>query len=178
MIPILSADDVDQSRQTVQITNSGTIIGRGGQAIALAPTQGDTMLNLLGANRIEGDVLLGGGDDTLEIGALTSGIIGNGLFDGGMGTNTVKLVDYLLSDIQSFTDLGDDIFELSLQTMGGVAQARFTNWNFWSFSDETSFTTAALDARINVSAIPLPAGMFLMLGALGGLGLLRRRRAA
>lgn len=50
---------------------------------------------------------------------------------------------------------------------------------FFVIFDWTNDTTASsLSFQIGVSAVPVPAAGFLLLGALGGLGMMRRRRKA
>ncbi len=156
----------------MHITNSGTLIGDG-IAIDMAPGMTDSSLSILGESRIVGDVIFGGGDDLLTIGALTSGTFIEGIFDGGAGENTVVLAGYALSAIKAFDLLGDTV-SLTLATLSGNVSASFANFGFWEVEGRR-YSAADL---AEVAPIPLPAALPLLLTALLGLGILRRRRTA
>ncbi len=173
--PSLPDGDIEQAKQQVEIVNSGIMVGRGGIAIGLAPTQGDSVLRISGDSEIHGDVLFGGGDDLLDIGALSSGMMVDGLFDGGDGANSVKLTDYMLEDVLSFDQLGADLFDLTLATLAGDVTARFANWDDWSFG-QTGARYSSEELMAATSPVPLPAGMALLLSGLAGLGAMRRLR--
>lgn len=159
----------------VIVTNSGTLLGRGGTAIRLAPGQGDSALILDGASQIFGDVLFGAGADVVSLFAMSSGQLIDGDFNGGLGMDTVDFSSavYDLLDIVSFSVSGD-IVDLSLDTDGGVVAGRFISFETW-FVGGVEYTASALAAAVNPPAIPLPAGLPLLLGGLGTLALLRRR---
>lgn len=174
--PDLPDDDVTQSRQSIEITNSGTIIGRGGIAIGLSPVQCDSTLSLFGDSTIIGDVVFGAGDDLLRIGDMRSSQFSTGILDGGLGFNTVDLSDYSLGNVVAFTRVAPSVFSFSLATTGGTTSGMFANWSEWNFADDVRLSTEALFDTVNLAPIPLPAGLPLLLSAVLGLGIVARRR--
>jgi hypothetical protein len=83
------------------------------------------------------------------------------------GSITVNGTNYLVSD-----PLGDDPFAITLDLTGLEASAlnvQIFAANQWVFVSEVTFDGSP-------AAVPLPAGGVLMLGALAGLGALRRRK--
>ncbi len=175
----LPDDHIDQSKQRVEIYNSGSLVGRGGIAVGLAPTQTGSLLELTGNSRITGDVVFGNGDDLLRIGTLTSGQIGDGLFDGLGGMNTVDLFGYDFSDVTGFALTDAGVYSMTLATASGNLAALFTNWNLFSFASGESLTTQQFaDAFADPAPVPLPASAALLLAGLAGFGGLRLRRRA
>ncbi|MGM0569275.1 hypothetical protein [Marinobacter sp.] len=161
----ITADDASTS--SIDITNTGTLYGRSGVAIKLAPGQDDSSLDISGDSRILGDVILGGGDDTLSIGSLNSGLLIDGIFDGGEGDNTVYFNDYFLPDLLSF-DITNDLVDLTFGIGDNILSGQFMNFDTWTFSSEDSFSTEELASRF---AIPVPAPASLPLLALGLAGI-------
>jgi hypothetical protein len=161
---------------SVTIRNSGTLRGTSGTAVALAPGQ-TGVLWLTQAGVIDGDVRFAGGDDTVHFSDLRPGAGIMGLFDGGAGTDTVHF-EYLIGDVVSLTQVGD-LIALALDIRADTLfAASFRNFEFWSFSDTDPLTTEALVARFaQPGPVPLPAALPMLLAALGGIALLRRRRA-
>ncbi|TGD63033.1 VPLPA-CTERM sorting domain-containing protein [Tabrizicola sp. WMC-M-20] len=162
-----------EATNSVEIHNSGMLVGRDRPAIALAPMQGDSLVSLTGGSQVFGDILFGAGNDVLEIKALGAGFLFDGRADGGAGQNTLRLSDYLLSDIASFS-LIDGVVQFALTTVAGKAMGSFINFDTWLLGDGTRYT--ARDLADQFAPVPLPAGLPLLLGALGGLALLRRRK--
>lgn len=163
------------STSELTIENSGTLVGRSGTAIQMAPTQGNSSLTLSGDSEIFGDVIFGGGDDVLTVGDVTSGPLINSVFDGGDGDNTVRFTDLALADITS-ARFNSDFIRLAFDTDGNEIAGDFENFGFWEFGDDDVRTTSQLLAELpQATPIPLPAGLPLMLTALGGLAWLRRR---
>ncbi len=165
------------SISSIDIINTGTLYGRGGVAIGLAPDQGDSSLELFGDSRILGDVVFGAGDDTLSIGNLTSGFLIDGLFDGGAGDNSVFFNDYALSDFLSFK-LTDDLINLTFgitNTENTVVSGQFRNFGTWSFSSGDSYTTEELANRFAAASVPTPATLTLIFIGLTGIWASRSR---
>lgn len=160
------------STAELTIENSGTLVGRSGTAIEFSPDQGNSSLLLTGNSEIMGDVVFGSGDDMLIIEGLTSlsGNLSTGIFDGGLGTNSVLLNDFSLSDIFSF-EITDALIYLSLGVPGNdLLSGQFTNFSAWTFGNDGTFTTEALASQfMNPSAVPLPAALPLFAFGLFGL---------
>lgn len=97
----------DASTAQITIENSGTLLGRSGTAIGLAPGQGNSRLTQRIGGVILGNVLFGSGNDVLEMrGGQINGDISmgagddvleyyagriSGLVDMGTGTNTLRV---------------------------------------------------------------------------------------
>lgn len=167
----IGADPAAQN--SVAVYNTGVLNGRDGNAIAFAPMQGDSLVSLSGASVLMGGIRFGSGNDVLEIGSLTSGLLFDGIADGGAGQNTLRFSDYLLGDLATFSML-DGIVSFGLNTVAGRVFAQVTNFDRWTFGDGQSFATA--DLADSFAPVPVPAGLPLLLGALAGLTALRRRK--
>ena len=130
------------------------------------------MRTLSGNSEIIGDVIFGAGDDMLIVDGLTStsGMLSTGIFDGGLGENSVFFNDFSLSNILSF-DITDTLIYMSF----GIASdelfsGKFTNFSSWTFGADGSFSTEALARQfMNPSAVPLPAALPLFAFGLFGL---------
>ena len=165
------------STSEITIENSGTLRGRSGTAIELAPNQGDSSLTLSGDSEIFGDVIFGGGDDLLTVGNVTSGPLINSVFDGGDGDNTVRFTDLALDDVTS-ARFASDFIRLAFDTDGNEISGDFQNFGFWEFGDDEAISTSALrDAVPQATPVPVPAGLPLLITALGGIAWLRRRHS-
>lgn len=162
-----TAEDASNS---VQIVNSGTLRGTAGIAVGLDPMQGDSTLDILAGSVIEGSVLFGGGNDALTVAMGFTGSLSDSLFDGGAGTDTAGFDAFGLGDVVSFT-LDADVWTLSLDNGSEAVTGLFRNFEFWTVGG-TTYSTAAFASA--TSAVPLPAGMLLLGGALGALALRRR----
>lgn len=168
-------DGEPSSASELTITNSGTLVGRSGTAIQMTPTQGNSRLTLTGDSQIFGDVIFGGGDDLLTVGDVTSGPLINSIFDGGAGDNTVTFTELALGDVTS-ARFGTEQISLSLTTGDGAISGDFRNFGFWQFGSDDALTTSALRSALpQAVVVPLPAGLPLLVTALGGLAWLRRR---
>lgn len=103
--------------------------------------------------------------------------------------NTASVVDELLEFTVSISESKDYLLILRFSantriTEGGLgdsgrSSADFFNTAFLSFTADPTLSVAPSDPLFlsgtgPVPAVPLPAGLWLMLGALGGLGLLRK----
>lgn len=170
--PVAINADVD-STAALEITNTGTLRGTSGTAINMAPGQADSRLILSGDSTIFGDVIFGGGDDLLTINVLTSGMLGDGVFDGGAGVNLVSLEGFALDDLTRFT-LDADLVTLALRTPDGPLSGLFRNFAFWELGGVRYDTDTLADLKA-VAPVPLPAALPMLAVALGGLALLRRR---
>jgi hypothetical protein len=163
------------STSELTILNSGTLRGRSGTAIQMAPGQGNSSLTLSGDSEIFGDVIFGGGDDLLSVGDVASGPLINSVFDGGAGDNTVQFTELALADVAS-ARFGAEQISLSLTTEDGLISGDFRNFGFWQFGSDDALATSALRSALpQAVVVPLPAGLPLLITALGGLAWLRRR---
>ena len=106
----------------IDVINSGTLRGNHGIALDYAPGMGDSQLTLFGESRIFGDVRFGGGDDTVTLGVLTSGLIIEGVFDGGAGANRVVFDGYELIDLLLF-EVEDGLVYLVISTVSRSRRA-------------------------------------------------------
>ena len=162
----------EASTSEITIENSGTLKGRSGIAIELAPNQGNSSLLLTGNSEIIGDIIFGGGDDQLIVDGLTptSGMFSTGIFDGGAGNNSVFFNDFSLSNILSF-DITDALIYMSFGIANNeLFSGKFTNFSTWTFANDGAFSTEALASKfMNPSAVPLPAALPLFAFGLFGL---------
>lgn len=175
------AADLD-AVQPIEIRNFGTLIGRGGNAIDLAPNQGDTLIELSGGSQVFGDILFGaGGNNTLAMGPFDDGA---GIFSKVSaregGTFEVVFGDgFTLSDILAYR-LVADLFEMDLRA--GSGRFRFNALGAAGFTLKGERFASADFATFlgdnGVAPIPLPATLPLLVAGFGGLALFRRRRAA
>jgi len=171
------SDEDPSSTAELTILNSGTLRGRSGTAIRMAPTQGDSGLTLSGDSRIFGNVKFGGGDDLLTVGNVSAGPLSDSVFDGGAGENTVTFTELALADVTS-ARFGSDLTSLSLATGDGLIFGNFRNFGLWQFGTDDALTTAAFRGALpQAVVVPAPAGLPLLLTALGGLAWRRRRVA-
>jgi hypothetical protein len=112
------------------------------------------------------------GTDTMQVDITDLGldnIFGTGddsiLFTQQFSTGNSDWVFYEFTDSSTVTAQGNDVrFAYSAVSTGGTGDVSIGN-----FIDKVAFGT-------DIAAVPLPAGGLLLLGALGGLGLMRRRR--
>lgn len=155
----------------IDVINSGILRGTSGIAVAFAPEMDASSLTLFGDSAIFGDVLLTDSDDTVTIGQLDSGILINSMFDGRGGSDAVIFDGYDLSALRMFEAM-DSVVRLALLTDGGLATGTFANFESWQIGGVV-YTTDELAA---IAPIPLPGALPLLLGGLGALVALRRRR--
>ena len=163
----------------IEVHNSGTLEGTDTAAIDFALSMAGSLVKLSGDSEVIGSVLMTDNDDTVKIGALTSGkLLSNiaddmfAVFDGRGGNDTVHLDGYSLADILWLTARGNTAV-LNLATAGGNVLGTFVNFEFWKVGD-TTYTTEELAA---LAPIPVPAGLPLLGAGLGVLWVLRRRRS-
>ena len=112
------------------------------------------------------------GAGTLNLGTTRA----NGL-DGSIAFTFSDTIGGLLSSTVSFLDydygIGPNAFDPGLEriSLWGAEGTPTTGGNF-----DTNTTTLGADLRITLTPVPLPGAGLLLLGALGGLGAIRRRR--
>lgn len=187
--PRAIAADLD-AQQPIEIVNTGTLIGRSGVAIDLAPGQGDTTITLSDGSVVDGDILFGGGGtNTLVLGPFADGASFGGtvsarsastvslLSDGPDGRFDVTFMSGLgLSDVLRFDLDGDRVL---LALTAGSGRIDFTLFGAEAFRfDGVGYDAAGFAALVSgagVGVIPLPAGGWLLLSGLAALGLARRR---
>jgi hypothetical protein len=168
----IGADEAATNR--ISITNTGILFSQSPNAILFGAMQGDSTVTLDRGGEIYGNVVFGGGDDLFRAGGLlTDAALIDGFVDGGEGTDTVDLLGYALSSI-AFATIRGDFVDLGLNVDGGLFEASFINFEFWTVGNGQTYSTRDFVAA--VAAIPLPAGAGLMLTALGGLAMLGAAR--
>ena len=162
----------------VQVTSSGIIRGREGMALELGDA--DDGLTLVLDAIVDGTADFGDGDDTLDVSGVTSAVAGGptAFFDGGdeSTADTLILGGLTLDDITVFASvpsLGSDAFRIGfLNVDGGTTKLFFEDFETFLIGG-TAFSADDIAA---VAPVPLPAGVLLLLSALGVTGLVARRR--
>ncbi|MBT8152519.1 VPLPA-CTERM sorting domain-containing protein [Epibacterium ulvae] len=200
----IETDAANTSSQFVTLHDTSSLLGHSGVAANLG--DGEDLLQLNDRASIFGDVFLGDMNDIFEVrssevvlggdvyfgeGDNTLALLGDGVnifsgdwfqtngatFVGGTGVDTLSLFnpDPFTSD--DFTKLFDinfvseDLFSLDA---GFGARVFFEDFDNILLNDGTfAFSDFAA-----IAPVPLPAGGLLLLGGLGGLTVLRRRRRA
>jgi hypothetical protein len=158
------------------IENRGTIRGLSGVAFFLE--DGDDSLALYKGGIIDGTGDFGAGEDLLSlVGAQDSRVGGGSLFDGGADDDILALHGISFDDVVEILALpaiDPAAFRISFKdVMGSLAVLDVVRFEFLQFTPGGPLVQIAAKAAV----VPLPAS-FLLLGAgLGGLVLLRRRRA-
>lgn len=161
-------DPANLARQL--IVNHGLIEGRDGTSLDLGA--GSDEVRLSAGSRLLGDALFGTGDDILVLGASIYGDVTDGVMDGGAGNDTILFTGLAFADIFSVA-LDDRVMTLSFDGREGRYALQLTSWERFTFSD-ASYDWADV-AALSPSAVPLPGGAALSLGALAALAGLRRR---
>ena len=166
---ILVEKDVSEGANTASqvVVNHALIEGTAGLAMDLGAGD-DSYTHDLGAALI-GGADFGAGSDEFWLMGTPTGLLGGAmlaLFDGGV------FQDLAFGDLTALS-FESDIFSLTFGTGVDEFFLRITAWENIFFADRT-FTAAELAGEAT-PAVPLPAGVVLMLGALGGLGLMRRK---
>ncbi|WP_211097097.1 VPLPA-CTERM sorting domain-containing protein [Aliishimia ponticola] len=161
----VNTDDADTASQFV--SNAGLIEGTEGTALFLG--QGDDALLNVTGSEIAGGADFGAGADLMVFDAsffdMTTGLFADGsLFAGGEGEDTL-IFEGVASIETLLTDLGGDVFKLSIFGALGQTDLTLTSWENIVFADA-------------LAPVPLPAGAVLFGTALAGLGLAGRRRRA
>lgn len=179
-----TGEEPNLAAQIISNRATGSIIGRSGVALDLGA--GEDGLVAFAGSLIEGVSLFGDDDDRLQFyGNRFDQAYGIGsLFDGGAGEDSIWFgieaasgaftTGYAFSDILGLTR-ADGIYGLTLANTYGELSLYFTNWDIFRFTDGL-YALSDLDALVEPSAVPLPAGVLLLGGGLAALGGLRRRR--
>ncbi len=167
-----SGGDANTVSQT--IINEGIIEGFGGTALSLAA--GADVLEMYQGSALIGAADFGTGEDLLYFGLdffddAIGAFAGGALIDGGDDFDTVLFEDVASTDITGASLIGD---VLSLTLFDGPLEAvlTLTSWENFSFTDGDF----GLGDIVTPAAVPLPAGILLLGGALGAMGATRRRR--
>jgi ABC-type phosphate transport system substrate-binding protein len=137
---------------SLNLTNRGVLNGRGGIAVHLASGMDDSIVTIDGNSEIYGDVRFGEGDDKVQILGLTSAALSTGLFDGGLGENTVE-VALPLSDIEAFRVEGDRV-DMSFSFGNGPIIGSFVKFDNWLIDGQNYDSVALAEAVNNVAGLP------------------------
>lgn len=157
------------------ITNSGMIEGTAGLALDLGAGE-DSYAGHAGS-RLLGGADMGDDDDVFELVGRFPGAFSEGtLIDGGAGTDVLKLAGFLWSDLLGVMRGADDSLTMSLASTESPFSISFARFEEIVFGDRTESGDAIAALATDPAPIPLPAGGVLLLTALTGLGLARRRR--
>lgn len=162
--------------QTQTVRNSGVIAGFFGVGVDLGAA--DDFMAMIGDGEVFGDVLLGDGDDILDVSMASSGLVGGfaAFFDGGSEV-TGDLIDFgatrTQADIIGFDDRDPTRMRLVFSGMDGRTTVLFTDFELFKFGADT-LTVSDISGTVPV---PVPATAGFLLIALGALGVSRRYRA-
>ena len=166
-------DPANTASQTV--FNEGVIRGTGGTAIDLGA--GDDLVIAVLGGEIDGDTLLGAGDDALlfhrDAGQMLDAVFG--LFDGGDGFDEVAFNNFDSGGVTRRDVEGG--FVLTARDGGASLEATLLGFESFVFADAT-LSAGEIAGPVPGPApapIPLPAGLPILAAGLAGLWTLRRR---
>lgn len=175
---MVETDPAEANTAAQIVTNraTGTIEGRTGVALFLG-AGADSLTNEEGGV-ILGSAFFGADDDQMTLMGSYGGSFGGigQMFDGGADVDTVSFTDYAFSQIAGVSLIADG-FALSLDNGIGAFDIALTNWESFVFAGGDTRSAGDLSALASAT-VPLPAGMVLLLSALGGLAAVRRRKTA
>ncbi len=155
------------------VVNRGRIEGRGGLALDLGA--GDDALLAFAGSSLLGGADFGAGDDRFDVlGRFSGAFAGGAILDGGAGGDRVSFGRYGLDDISGLSFAGD-VLHLAFGSGTDLFALNLRGWERFSFAGAETTVADLLDGP---AAVPLPAGALLLVPALGGLALVRRRRNA
>jgi hypothetical protein len=125
--------------------------------------------------RVNG-VVLGNFSDVVTTTTDAAGNILNGVDDGiGFGDEETDTGTFKVMDRAALSALFASLERTN--TLSFELDKRDTNGNFFDFHSASRIPQAAVTLVPTVAQVPLPAGGVLLLAGLGGLGLLRHRKA-
>ncbi|PZQ99728.1 MAG: hypothetical protein DI533_03495 [Cereibacter sphaeroides] len=154
------------------IYNYGSMTGTSGIAVDLG--FGNDELRLYNGSKLNGDALLGDGDDTAYFGAGIANSLMNSIINGGAGSDTAIFAGLEFASLLGVKLFGQ-IMTLSLFNDISDYSVSFVAFDTFRFTDG-DYSWDQVAQLTPPAPVPLPAAGMLMVPALGALAMLRRRR--
>lgn len=167
--------DAAVTEQIIVVNRAGGVI-EGGSGLAIRTRSGGDRYDHFSGATITGGASFGAGGDQLNILGGSGRIGGAGaVFDGGADSDFAGFFTAIgsLVSVLAFSD--GVTYDFGFDTGSESFQISLRNWETFVF-EGTSYSLDEVLATVPpVSVVPLPAGGVLLLTALAGLGLARRR---
>jgi hypothetical protein len=167
-------DGANTGGQTVE--NAGRITGTSGVALDLGEGNDEAILSG-GFGMFDGDILLGEGEDVFRVASFATGDYRDAFTAfGGDGADDLIFEDFRYEHVTDILLHDVDIYDIFLEDTTFSLSIRFSGFEEFFFDDDkTPVTLAQLTA--DLASVPLPAAGWMLAAGLGGLMVLRRRKA-
>ena len=120
------------------------------------------------------NVIIGNFSDVVTTTTDAQGNVLNGVNDGlGFGDNETDTGTFTLTDTSALAALFASLQQTN--ALSFEVDKRDASGNFFDFSGESRIPSGGAGLAPTIAAVPLPAGVWLLLSGLAGLGTLRRR---